>query len=88
MKMLLKIRIVVKVVHDELTDIIGCRVRVQIVEQFSESFDLSIISRVNYMAPNMYGNQHYLAMSQEARTIGAERHFSIVAVDKRILEPA
>ena len=60
---------VVEVIHDQLAQIIGYRLRVQMVKQFLESLDMSNIPVMDDKLPNMKWNELYPAAPREARTI-------------------
>jgi len=79
---------VVEVIHDQLAQIIGCLIRVQILEKFSESFNLSIISGVDDMPLDVTWNELRPDASQEGGTVVAKIIFSTIAVDECICEPA
>ena len=79
---------VVEIIHDELAQIIGYRLRVQMVKQLLESLDMGIIPAMDDMLPDMKWNELYPAAPHEARTICTQCVFGIIDVDKCIREPA
>ena len=60
---------VIEIIHDQLAQIIGCRLRVKMVKQLLESLDMSIIPAMDDMLPDMTWNELYPAAPHEARTI-------------------
>jgi hypothetical protein len=57
MKMLPKERLIVEVIHDVLTQIIGGGIRVQAVEQFSKSCDMCNNVGMDYVSLDIEWNE-------------------------------
>jgi hypothetical protein len=88
MKMWLEGRMIVEVIHNQLAQIIGCWLCVQMFKQLLESLDMGIIPAMDDMLPYMRWNALYPAAPHKARTICTQRVFSTIDVDKCIREPA
>jgi len=86
--MFLKVRCGIEVIHNQLTQIIGCRLHVQMIKQSPESFDVGVRCTVSDVPPDVAWNEPHLPTSQETRSIDTKVDLSIIAVDKRIREPA
>ena len=88
MKMWLEGRMIIEVIHDQLAQITGCWLRVQMFKQLLKSLDMSIIPAMDDVLPDMRWNEPYPPAPHEARTICTQRVFRIIDVDKCIREPA
>ena len=55
--MFLKVRTIIEVINDQLTQIIGQRLRIEIVEKLLKSFDMCNIPRVYYTLPDVERNK-------------------------------